>query len=68
MNINNLKSLADSFVETDSYASRADVDRLGLAGAADYQADMAAGQPDWEALDTDAGRRALRAALKDLTA
>ena len=62
--IPNLKELARSFVATDIAAIRADVIRLGsIDAAAAYSADMAVGQPHWEALDSDEGRAALRAAI-----
>ena len=66
-NMKNLIDLARSFVNTDTAAVRDDVQRLGsVKAAADYSADMSAGQPDWEALDSDEGREALVAAIADL--
>jgi hypothetical protein len=46
-----LIDLAHSFVDTDTAAICDDVQRLGgVEAAADYSADIASGQPDWEAL------------------
>lgn len=60
----NLADLADSFVGTDTAAIRDDVRRLGsIEAAADYSADMSAGQPEWESLDSDEGREALRQSI-----
>lgn len=65
----NLSDLAESFVGTDTAAIRDDVKRLGsIEAAADYSADMACGQPDWEALDSDEGRAALEQAIARLVA
>lgn len=63
----NLADLADSFVGTDTAAIRDDVKRLGsIEAAADYSAGMSAGQPDWEVLDSDEGRKALVKAIARL--
>lgn len=63
----NLGELAASFVNTDTSAIRGDVTRLGsIESAADYSASMSAGQPDWEALDSEAGRKALETAIRSL--
>lgn len=62
-----ISRLADSFVNTDTHAIRKDVTRLGsVSAAADYSADIAAGQPDWEALDSDEGRKALEQSIGEL--
>ena len=63
----NMKELARSFVLTDPYSVKGDVARLGgISQAADYCADMACGQPSWEALNSQEGREALAAAITDL--
>lgn len=60
-----LSALADAFCSTDTHAICADVERLGgIEEAADYCADMAAGQPDYEALDSDDGREALAESIR----
>jgi hypothetical protein len=64
-----LQELANSFISTDTSAILDDVERLGsIENAADYSADMSAGQPDWEALDSDEGRAALVVAISQLVA
>jgi hypothetical protein len=63
----NLQDIANSFVNTDTAAIRDDVQRLGsIQAAADYSANMSAGQPDWEALDSEEGRAALVVAISQL--
>lgn len=60
-----LSPLADAFCSTDTCAIRSDVERLGsIEEAANYCADMAAGQPDYEPLDSDDGRQALAKAIR----
>lgn len=64
---NEIKALAESWVDTDPDAIRKDVAQLGgVTEAADYSADMAVGQPHWEALSSREGRRALRVAIRDV--
>lgn len=64
--MNIIEALAKSFVETDPSAIRDDVSRLSsIREAADYSASMAAGQPDWEALDSQEGRVFLGRAITD---
>ncbi len=63
----NLQDLANSFVNTDTAAVREDLKRLGsIEAAADYSANMSAGQPDWEVLDSEDGRAALVVAIRQL--
>lgn len=67
MKKHNLNDLADAFISTDTAAIRDDVSRLGsVRAAAAYCSAMAAGQPDYAALDSDAGRKALRVAINAL--
>lgn len=65
--MNSLINLARSFVSTDPTAVRDDVTRLGsVKAAANYSADMSAGQSDWEALNSDEGREALMVVIADM--
>lgn len=64
---NNINTIAECFVATDTAAIRDDVRRLGgIEAAAEYSADMASCQPEWEALASDDGQVALAAAIRDL--
>ena len=64
---NELNNLAYSFVNTDSFAIKKDVCRLGsIRAAAEYSSEMAIGQPTWEELSTEDGVAALEVAIRDI--
>lgn len=57
--------LAREWVGVDRDACRQDVARLGLDGAAEYNASIAGDCTAWELLASDMGKKALRVALSE---
>lgn len=61
----NLESLAKEWVESDPQAIKQDVEEMGCYGAAEYSAELASDQPEWEKLNSNEGIQALEKEIRE---